>query len=60
MLKILNIYLKLKELLSVMNDSLKIALLKLRIICEGLKKAFDEVNKELKHDDKRNRNAFKK
>ena len=31
-----------------MNNSLKIALLKLRIICEGLKKAFDEVNKDLK------------
>ncbi len=26
----------------------RIALLKLRIICEGLKKAFDEVNKDLK------------
>lgn len=25
-----------------------ITLLKLRIICEGLKKAFDEVNKDLK------------
>ena len=42
-----------------MNDSLKITLLKLRIICEGLKKAFDEVNKDLKND-KRSRNAFKK
>ena len=31
-----------------MNDSLKITLLKLRIICEGLKKALDEANKELK------------
>ena len=41
-----------------MNDSLKITLLKLRIICEGLKKAFDEVNKDLKND-KRSRNAFK-
>lgn len=26
----------------------KIVLLKLRIICEGLKKAFDEANKDLK------------
>ena len=43
-----------------MNDSLRITLLKLRIICEGLKKAFDEVNKELKHDEGRSRNAFKK
>ena len=43
-----------------MNDSLRITLLKLRIICEGLKKAFDEVNKELKHDDRRSRNALKK
>ena len=59
MQKILSIYLKLKELLNDMNDSLKITLLKLRIICEGLKKAFDEVNKELKHYDKRSRNAFK-
>ena len=32
-----------------MNDSLKITLLKLRIICEGLKKAFDEVNKDLNY-----------
>lgn len=31
-----------------MNNSLKITLLKLRIICEGLKKALDEANKELK------------
>lgn len=35
-----------------MNDSLRITLLKLRIICEGLKKAFDEANKELKNYDK--------
>lgn len=33
-----------------MNDSLKITLLKLRIICEGLKKAFDEVNKDLNYE----------
>ena len=31
----------------------RIALLKLRIICEGLKKAFDEVNKDLKNDIKK-------
>ena len=43
-----------------MNDSLRITLLKLRIICEGLKKAFDEVNKELKYYEGRSRNAFKK
>ena len=43
-----------------MDKSLRITLLKLRIICEGLKKAFDEVNKELKNHDGRSRNAFKK
>lgn len=42
-----------------MNDSLKITLLKLKIICEGLKKALDEVNKDLKNDRRRNQKGVR-